>query len=58
MVTPSPDGDEVSGSYNVFTYYAWAAEDGNTSSSPELVTLVERFIKYCQSADAYRLSKA
>ena len=52
------DGDEVSGSYNVFTYYAWAAEDGNTSSSPELVTLVERFIKYCQSADAYRLSKA
>ena len=43
------DGASV-GSYNIASYYEWAISQNNEN----LVTLVERFWKYCQSARDYR----
>lgn len=40
----------LSGSYHVNSYYEFA----KTQNNPGLVTLVERFAKYCESAEAYR----
>ena len=47
------DGETVSGEYNVMSYYAWAAAEGNEKSSPELIKLLERLIKYSESAKAF-----
>ena len=47
------DGAYV-GSYHIASYYDWAVKEGDA----ELVTLVERFWKYCQSARDYRNSVA
>jgi hypothetical protein len=38
--------------YNVYSYYKFASEE--YSDNAYLTALVERFIKYCQSASAYR----
>ena len=43
---------DASGSYHINSYYAFAKTQGDNS----LITLVERFAKYCESAEAYRLS--
>ena len=42
--------DTESGSFHINAYYEWAKTENDT----ELVTLVERFAKYCESAKAYR----
>ena len=39
-------------SYSVYAYYAWASEEGMTAE----MTLVERLVNYCESAEAYRRS--
>ncbi len=50
-VTYTVDGAE-GGSYHINSYYTYAKENGTA----ELVCLVERFAKYCESAAAYRAS--
>ena len=45
------DGNE-SGSYHIRSYYEFSKTLGND----KLVTLVERFAKYCESAEAYKAS--
>ncbi|MBR2650294.1 MAG: hypothetical protein IKD45_01405, partial [Clostridia bacterium] len=52
--TVNDNGTEVEEAYNVYSYYEWATAEGNGESTPELVTLVERFVRYCESARAYR----
>ncbi len=47
-------GGAYVGSYHIASYYDWAVKEGDA----ELVTLVERFWKYCQSARDYRNSVA
>ena len=47
------DGSYV-GSFHIASYYDWAVKEGDA----ELVTLVERFWKYCQSARDYKNSVA
>ena len=42
----------ASGSYHIASYYAWA----KTQNDATLVSIVERFWKYCQSARDYRNS--
>ena len=37
--------------YNVYSYYAWAKTNGAAAA-----TLVERLVKYCESAESYRIS--
>ena len=48
-VTYTINGVE-SGSFHINAYYEWTKTENDT----ELVTLVERFAKYCESAKAYR----
>ena len=48
--TGTENGETVSGSYNIEAYYA----DKLNTDDALLISLVERFMKYCQSADAYR----
>ena len=36
--------------YNVYSYYNWASANGETKAAE----LVERLVKYCESANAYR----
>ncbi len=38
--------------YNVYAYYAWAKANSMNAET----YLVERLVKYCESADAYRNS--
>ena len=45
------DGAYV-GSYHIASYYDWAVKEGDA----ELISLVERFWKYCQSARDYKNS--
>ena len=52
-VTYYIDGEEV-GSYHIAGYYDWAKTQNDTG----LVTVVERFWKYCQSAREYKNSVA
>ena len=44
------NGTSIHGSYNIRSYYDFAAK----GTDAELITLVERLIKYAQSAEAYK----
>ena len=44
------DGTSVRGTYNVGAYYEFATE----LADAELITLIERLVKYAESAEAYR----
>lgn len=46
------DGGNGSGSYHISSYYEFA----KTQDNEKLVTLVERFARYCESSEIYRLS--
>ena len=45
-------GGEAGGSYHIRSYYEFA----KTQNDIKLVTLVERFARYCESAENYRIS--
>ena len=44
------DGTSISGTYNVGAYYKFATE----LADAELITLIERLIRYAESAESYR----
>ena len=48
-ITYTVNGEDA-GSYHINSYYT----DAKTKGNDALVTLVERFAKYCESADDYR----
>ena len=46
------DGNKYTESYNIYSYYNYVKETYATDA--ELIALVERLVKYCESAYAYR----
>jgi hypothetical protein len=46
------DGNKYTESYNIYSYYNYVKETYATDT--ELIALVERLVKYCESAYAYR----
>ena len=54
-ITYTIDGVE-SGSYHINCYYTFVTTDDEYKDNAELINLVARFAKYCESAAAYRKS--
>ena len=52
-ITYNIDGVE-SGSYHINSYYTFVTTDEEYKDNSELINLVARFAKYCESAAAYR----
>jgi hypothetical protein len=52
-ITYKINGTE-SGSYHINSYYKFVTTDEEYKNDAELINLVERFAKYCESAKAYR----
>ena len=46
--------DVESESYHINSYYKFITTDEEYKNNAELINLVERFAKYCESAKAYR----
>ena len=44
-----------SGSYHINCYYTFVTTDAEHKDDAELINLVARFAKYCESAAAYRI---
>ena len=49
VITSADDGTQV---YNIYSYYEFIKSE--YSDNAALIKLVERFVKYCESAKAYR----
>lgn len=54
-VTYMIEGNEC-GSYHIAGYYDFVTTDESLADNEELISLVERFAKYCESAEDYRVS--
>ena len=52
-ITYTIDG-EVAGSYHINSYYNFVTTDDEYKNDTELINLVERFARYCESAGKYR----
>jgi hypothetical protein len=52
-VTYSINGVEA-GSYHISSYYKFVTTDEAYRNDSELISVVERFASYCESAKAYR----
>ncbi|MBQ3015935.1 MAG: hypothetical protein IJD79_04060 [Clostridia bacterium] len=52
-ITYTIDGD-LAGSYHINSYYTFVTTDDKYKNDSELINLVERFARYCESAAKYR----